>query len=139
MTLADRVRAMHRDVRRGALGGRGPQSVQTSSGGIAMDTNEFLARLREAMKQAGITQSELARRLGVREATVSDWFRLGAVPSGATFLRLPEVLHEDGHWLLTGERRGPGALPGTAALGPAERAEVEALLARALAIVRGEG
>jgi len=99
----------------------------------------FLSRLREAMRRAGITQSELARQLGVREATVSDWFRLGAVPSGGTLLRLPGVLREDGHWLLTGERRGGGDGVAAPALTPDQGAEVEALLERALRIVRGEG
>ncbi len=98
-------------------------------------TAEFCARMREAMARQGMTQAELARRLDVRDATVSDWFNRGALPSGAVMLRLPEVLRVDGHWLLTGEdaardggRRG--------AIGGDDRREVVRLLESALRIAR---
>jgi transcriptional regulator with XRE-family HTH domain len=66
---------------------------------------EFRTRLRTALAGRGMTQSELARRLGVRDATVSDWFNRGTMPGGAVMLRLPELLGVDGHWLLTGKHR----------------------------------
>jgi transcriptional regulator with XRE-family HTH domain len=65
--------------------------------------SDFHIRLKQVLNEQATTQSELARQLGVRAATVSDWFRLGTMPSGAVMLRLPALLKVDGHWLLTGE------------------------------------
>lgn len=95
----------------------------------------FLARVRLAMDRRGLTQRELAHALGVREATVSAWFQQGKLPGGATMLALPRVLDADGHWLLTGEHRD-GAVT---AMDAARLAELEALLARALAVLQGDG
>jgi transcriptional regulator with XRE-family HTH domain len=67
--------------------------------------DEFRSRLRTALSGRGMTQSELARRLSVRDATVSDWFNRGTMPGGTVMLRLPELLGVDGHWLLTGKHR----------------------------------
>lgn len=67
--------------------------------------DEFRGRLRSALSGRGMTQTELARRLSVRDATVSDWFNRGTMPGGAVMLRLPELLGVDGHWLLTGKHR----------------------------------
>jgi transcriptional regulator with XRE-family HTH domain len=64
---------------------------------------QFLQRLREAMDARGWNQSDLARELGVRRATVSDWFARGRVPMGDAVMRMPKALGVDGHWLLTGE------------------------------------
>ena len=52
-----------------------------------------------------MTQSELARRLNVRQATISQWFNqeAPAQPKAEQLLRLPGVLEINGHWLLTGE------------------------------------
>lgn len=72
-----------------------------------MDAASFLARLREAMVRQGLSQKDLAIRLGVRQATVSAWFQNTQLPGGLTMLRLPETLAVDGHWLLTGEHRAP--------------------------------
>jgi transcriptional regulator with XRE-family HTH domain len=66
-------------------------------------SSDFHNRLKQVLHDRGTTQSELARLLGVRAATVSDWFRQGTMPGGAVMLRLPALLKVDGHWLLTGE------------------------------------
>ena len=55
------------------------------------------------MVRKGLDQSGLARALGVRDATVSDWFKKGSKPSGAVLMKMPDVLDVDGHWLLTGQ------------------------------------
>lgn len=52
---------------------------------------------------AGMNQTELARLVGKREASVSDWLTKGAMPKGDVLLLLPAVLRVSGHWLLTGE------------------------------------
>jgi transcriptional regulator with XRE-family HTH domain len=98
----------------------------------------FCTRLREAMQGRGLTQTQLARHLDVRDATVSDWFNRGTMPSGSVMLRLPEVLGVDGHWLLTGNP-SPGNGPGVRGLSEEERAQVSTLLEIALRIVRGDG
>lgn len=79
------------------------------------------------MDRRGLSQKDLAARLGVRQATVSAWFQKAQLPSGLTMLRIPETLAVDGHWLLTGEYRAPAdSAPDT----------VEALLTRALKLVQ---
>lgn len=69
----------------------------------------FFNRLREAIDARGITQAELARRLGVSAATISEWLTRGRVPSVEAVLFLPSALGVSGHWLLSGE--GPRDLP----------------------------
>lgn len=73
-----------------------------------VEISAFLARLRRGLEARGMSQAELARALGVGEATVSEWFTRGRVPQGDVFLRLPSVLQVNGHWLLTGD--GPEEL-----------------------------
>ena len=98
---------------------------------------EFSRRLREAMARRGMTQTELARRLDVRDATVSDWFNRGTMPSGSVMVRLPHVLDVDGHWLLTGERASAGG-GARRPLGEPERERLTALLEEALRLLRGD-
>ena len=105
------------------------------------DAASFVARLRDVMARRDMTQKELADRLGLRQATVSAWFNQGIVPAAGTLIQLPELLREDGHWLLTGEREGAGS---HVRLDPARaeplqgeaRARLEALLEEALDVVR---
>lgn len=52
-----------------------------------------------------MSQTELARQLGVRVATVNEWLNRDTMPGGAIMVHLPGILSVDGHWLLTGERR----------------------------------
>lgn len=59
-----------------------------------------------------MSQADLARDLGVGEATVSEWFTRGRVPHGDVMLRLPHVLQVSGHWLLTGDGPREMALRG---------------------------
>lgn len=92
----------------------------------------FRARLREGLEHRGISQTELARRLEVRVATVNEWLNRDTMPSGPTMLRLPGMLGVDGHWLLTGERRPP---EGTDALFGDRRARVAALLEEAICVL----
>lgn len=89
-----------------------------------VEVSAFLARLRRGLEKRSMSQAELARALGVGEATVSEWFTRGRVPQGDVFLRLPGVLAVNGHWLLTGD--GPEELgdPG----GDAYREGVETIL-----------
>lgn len=63
----------------------------------------FLHRLRHALELRDMTQAQLARQLGVRSATVSDWFNQNTAPSGLVMLRLPRVLGVNSGWLFSGE------------------------------------
>jgi transcriptional regulator with XRE-family HTH domain len=110
------------------------------------DLNEvdaFRMRLRKAIRRKGITQTVLARELGVRDATVSDWFNRGTVPNGAILLRVPDILDVDGHWLLTGEG-DPKRVPAEerselAKLADAERMQIATLLQVVMKVVEGKG
>ena len=66
---------------------------------------EFRNRLRRALSLRGMTQSQLAKTIGVRQATVSQWFNgeSPAQPRAEQIIKLPEALSINGHWLLTGE------------------------------------
>lgn len=93
---------------------------------VQMDS--FFQRIRRILEEKEISQAELARSLGVGQATVSEWFTRGRVPNGHVLLRLPEVLDVNGHWLLTGEGSRVPAGNGTELHGEAVRAVLEEIL-----------
>ncbi|MFP4624780.1 MAG: helix-turn-helix domain-containing protein [Gemmatimonadota bacterium] len=63
----------------------------------------FLSRLRQALDLRAMSQADLARALGVRQATVSDWFTHRHPPNGLVMLRLPGVLGVNAGWLFSGD------------------------------------
>lgn len=95
--------------------------------------SSFRTRLREALERKGMSQTELARQLGVRVATVNEWLNRGTMPSGPIMLRLPGILGLDGHWLLTGEQRVAG---GGERLTDLRRDRLASLLEDALLVLR---
>ncbi len=85
--------------------------------------SEAASLLKEARRQAGITQAELARRLGVSQAAVAKLERPGANPTVDTF---DAALWATGHRLvLEVSARSPGVdeslIRQQLALSPAER------------------
>ena len=56
-----------------------------------------------AVARSGLSQQQLAKRLGTSQSTVNGWISGRNVPAGDFLLRLPELLGISGHWLLTGE------------------------------------
>ena len=54
--------------------------------------NEIQAKLREAINTSGMTQTEIARQLGISPNTVSKYMRLNKFPSLETFANLCKVL-----------------------------------------------
>ena len=78
---------------------------------------QLRSRIRRARTRSSFTQSELARRLGVKRSAVSQWEATsGTTPS---VKHLAEIARETGvcfDWLATG--RGP-EVPGPEALEPA--------------------
>lgn len=62
------------------------------------------ARIRWARERAGLTQSELAEKVGVAAGSrVSEWENDRRQPSAPVLMALPGELGISGHWLLTGE------------------------------------
>lgn len=49
-------------------------------------------RLREAIKNSGLSQKEIAEKLGINPSTVSKYVRLDKFPSIDTFANLCDVL-----------------------------------------------
>ena len=49
-------------------------------------------RLREAIKTSGLSQKEIADKLGINPSTVSKYVRLDKFPSIDTFANLCEIL-----------------------------------------------
>lgn len=61
----------------------------------------FAARVRERMAALGLTQSQLAQRVGLRQSTVSWWTR-GGIPRTPNLPALADALETSVEWLLTG-------------------------------------
>ena len=53
---------------------------------------EIQVRLREAICQSGLTQAEIARRLGVTSNTVNKYMKANKFPSLETFANLCKIL-----------------------------------------------
>lgn len=68
-------------------------------------TRDFDDRLRLAIKMKGITQKELAARIGVSEAIVSRWVRGNRFPHAKQLFALAEALDVDAEWLTLGKER----------------------------------
>jgi HTH-type transcriptional regulator, cell division transcriptional repressor len=68
-----------------------------------MDHDAVAARIRSARKALGLSQGELAGRLGVHRATVAHWERAdGCVPSVDTLRVLSRELRVAFEWLVLG-------------------------------------
>lgn len=58
----------------------------------------FEERLQRALDEAGISQSELGRRIGVNSQTVSHWCNAGIFPRKEKLVLLPEALGKPLYW-----------------------------------------
>lgn len=79
------------------------------------DTATFGDRVAGAREQAGMTQSQLARRLGVKKTTLVGWENDLSEPRANRLSMMSGILNVSLVWLLTGE--GDGMSP------PAEEAD----------------
>ncbi|MGD1042194.1 MAG: helix-turn-helix transcriptional regulator [Sedimentisphaerales bacterium] len=69
----------------------------------AGNVQDFSSRLKVSRQQAGLTQSEFAKKLGLKGNTPIYRFELGtSSPSIDVLCRIAEVLKVDLHWLITG-------------------------------------
>jgi len=68
----------------------------------------FGRRVHDARRDAGLSQTELARRLGLRSGVaVGDWERGKALPKFETFLRLCEAVNQPPAFFIDGYRERP--------------------------------
>lgn len=79
---------------------------ETETNWYGPDTATFGDRLAVAREQAGMTQAQLARRLGVKSATMRAWEDDMSEPRANKLTMLAGMLNVSVVWLLTGE--GPG-------------------------------
>lgn len=104
----------------------------------APDVATFGDRLAGAREAAGLTQEDLAQRLGVRLTTVQAWEEDMAEPRGNRLQMLAGMLNVSLTWLIAAEGDGLDVLPeGPKAVPPrieAALAELQQLRARATAL-----
>lgn len=86
-----------------------------SSDWFSDDVATFGDRLAGAREAAGLTQEQLAKRLGVRVATINAWEEDAKEPRANRLQMMAGMLNVSIRWLLTGEGEGLDApsSPGT--------------------------
>ncbi|MBO9435532.1 helix-turn-helix transcriptional regulator [Ruegeria sp. R13_0] len=70
------------------------------------DAATFGDRLAAAREAAGMTQAQLARRLGVKKATIADWENDLSEPRANRLSMMAGMINVSIMWLLTGEGEG---------------------------------
>ena len=56
-----------------------------------IEAKDIQQRLREAVKLSGLSQKEIAKRLGINPSTVSKYIRLDKFPALDTFANLCDI------------------------------------------------
>ncbi|MGP3698630.1 helix-turn-helix domain-containing protein [Rhodobacter sp. NSM] len=100
-----------------------------NKGWFSNETATFGDRLAGARDAAGLTQEEMARRLGVRLKTLQSWEDDLAEPRANRLQMMAGMLNVSLRWLLTGEGDGVEG-PSEPAVLPAEGREALSELAR---------
>ena len=59
---------------------------------LVIKIEDIQNRLRDAIKNSGMSQKEIAERLGINPSTVSKYLRLDKFPSIDTFANLCDIL-----------------------------------------------
>lgn len=72
------------------------------------DATTFGDRLAGAREISGMTQVQLAKRLGVRKKTLEDWENDISSPRANRLSMLAGLLNVSLFWLISGEGAGPG-------------------------------
>lgn len=72
---------------------------------IAQNGDDIGVRIRDVRQKAGLTQQELADRMGTSLNTVNRLEKSRRTPSASFIAQLGELLGCDTEWLLTGEER----------------------------------
>ncbi|WP_372570980.1 helix-turn-helix domain-containing protein [Ruegeria jejuensis] len=97
------------------------------------DAATFGDRVAGAREATGMTQTQLARRIGVKKATIASWENDLAEPRANKLSMMAGLLNVSIMWLLTGEGEGMDA--------PAEEGETDSELSSLvgeLRAIRGE-
>lgn len=63
---------------------------------------ELIERIQRIMDQTGLKKSQLAKRIGVSEGNVGDWFRGRSKPSIQVVITISKEFNVSTDWLLTG-------------------------------------
>ncbi len=71
-----------------------------------MTQNTFAGRLTELLKQQGITQKELAERVGITEASMSRYMHTNRIPKSEIIANIATALHTTSDYLLGTEDEG---------------------------------
>ena len=87
------------------------------------ETATFGDRLTDARHAVGMTQADLARRVGVKVATLANWENDVAEPRANRLNMLSGLLNVSLRWLLTGEGEGLSP-PGESAALPEDVSQV---------------
>lgn len=114
----------------------------TMEGWFSEGTATFGDRVAGAREQAGMTQDQLARRLGVKLKTVQGWENDAVEPRANKLQMMAGMLNVSIVWLLTGEGDGPdGPPPERPASAETRRlmADLAQLRAQALALAQALG
>lgn len=61
---------------------------------------QIKARLVETLKQSGVTQTELAKKLNITQSTIAHYIKGDILPSLDTFANLCRVLDVDANYIL---------------------------------------
>lgn len=80
--------------------------MSSDSDWFGPDAATFGDRVAGAREAAGMTQAQLARRLGVKKATVSGWEQDLSEPRANKLSMMAGLLNVSIMWLLTGEGEG---------------------------------
>ena len=59
---------------------------------------KFGLRLQEAIKQSGMSQSELGRRLGTTSQSVNGWCQSGVIPRKDVLEKIPKITGKPLYW-----------------------------------------
>ncbi|PVA11378.1 transcriptional regulator [Pelagivirga sediminicola] len=86
-------------------------SVETPEKWFDPEATTFGDRLAGARELAGMTQAQLAKRLGVKKKTMDDWENDVRDPRAMRLSMLAGLLNVSLLWLLTGKGDGPGDMP----------------------------
>lgn len=63
-------------------------------------TEQIRARIAEAITQSGMSQTELARRLGIKQPTVGQYLSGRALPALDTLANMCKILDIDANYIL---------------------------------------
>ena len=82
-------------------------NAQTKAEWFDPEATTFGDRIAGARELAGMTQADLARRIGVRDTTLENWENDHSEPRANRLSMLAGLLNVSILWLLTGEGEGP--------------------------------